>query len=131
MPITVEWFPEPYIRHNVVTGVLTTSELDTWALGELAILNNYSHVIHSVTEVNYAAGSKVNVLALDSIKTLMRHPNSGWSMIVGTTPLVGFVTSMFQRITGMHFMPYDTVEQAQTYLLELIRIERERQQTST
>ncbi len=115
MPITVDWYPEPYIRRTIISGVVPVSEVETWMQGELAIVSSQSHVVHFITDVSGLKSSQAQILTMDSVKKFMQHPNTGWIAVVGMTPIVSFVSLMLQRFVKMNFMPFDSTEKAQAY----------------
>lgn len=125
MPITVDWFPEPYIRRSIITGVIKASEIETWVQAELATLNGYPHTIHFIMEGGGSLDMKTNMVRMNSVKTFLQHSNTGWIALLDVTPLISFGSLILQRVAGMRFMPFESTEKAQAYLLELVRIAQE------
>jgi hypothetical protein len=128
MPFKFEWIDEPYIYRGEILGEFTEADLSEWADVVWDVVDSSPHMIYGMIVVSPDIKMKANALKNTKIRDIMSHPRLAMTVVVGITPVIGFLMQSFQKITGMRMKTAPTFEEGADFLRQLRLIEEEQRQ---
>jgi hypothetical protein len=109
-------------------GEFTDANLDQWSEQLIQLLDSHADKLYVVSSIDPTLKLKANVTKHERSRILFRHPKMAWLVIVGGTPLVGFLMQSIQPFIKARLKTAPTLEDAIYFLRELRLIENERDQ---
>jgi hypothetical protein len=124
MPIKIRWYEPERIIFGEYSGHLTVDELSA-ALSESAtLLDGAAQPVHFIVDFRQLEGLPMTQLTqVPNMGTFLRHPNLGWSAIIGTPTVVSFWLKVFIKLFGLRYATFNTPEEAEQFLREVDRIQ--------
>jgi altronate dehydratase len=66
-------------------------------------------------------------MKLPTIQRVARHPNTGWVVVVGASPLINFWLEALHKFTNLKFRVFNNLEDAKIFLAGIRRVEQEQE----
>ncbi len=127
MPYQVEWAPEPHILLTTVTGTFDAEQIEEWLKTEAKMMESAAtDTVHCTIDLRQMERLTANILKMPIVVEFAQHPKLGWSVIVGTRPIVGFWLELLSRVTPVRYKVQPTIEDSSDFLLALVQIAEER-----
>jgi hypothetical protein len=118
VPISISWLDEPFILCHTYVGDVSAQEIDDALQAGLGAVEH--NPVHFLIDIRASSSIPGSVIRLPGAAQLVKHPNTGWFVIVGTSSLVKFFLQVFVR---NRFKVVDTLDEAAAFLQERVRLE--------
>jgi hypothetical protein len=128
MPYSFEWVDEPHICLITLTGDVMPEEIDHWMTHVYGLMQLNPNLLHAVVDQRSHPKINFNVLKMEWVRRAANHPNMGWVVTIGASPLVGFWMEMLRRVARMKCAAYPTIEEGLAFLRDVHQVEEERRQ---
>lgn len=125
MPIETSWYQEPHIRLTRDIGMISAADIETWAKGELVLLEQTSHPVHMIVDMSEMGLFAPNLTGMPIVFQLLKHKQLGWIIFVKTNRLVNMWIEVFARLTQARFKRMETIADAAEFLNQLMQIHKQ------
>lgn len=116
MSVDYNWYIEKKVILGRVSGIVTTEMADEVNLYLNALLNAGDPPVHYINDVTQVENFNINATKLPNMMDFIKHPNLGWTVIVGANQLIKVVGNIFMGVANMKFKTADTLEEAMQIL---------------
>lgn len=124
MPIHIEWYdPENQIILSTFVGDLTRAEVEEALATYISFLDSAERHIHFIADMRSLG--KTGGFAFSELKALervIRHPKTGYTVMVGNQPAVHFVLKVLSQLFNLRYVTFGDVEEGARFLREVIRV---------
>ncbi len=122
MPVELKWHMKPSIMLITVSGDLTANEIEDWLRDYVLEIETSTAICHVIIDISAMTHVGVNVMKMPSVFNIFKHPQMGWTVVIGTIPLVSFWLQLLGRTSGMRYKVFTNVDDATEFLTEVVRI---------
>jgi hypothetical protein len=126
MPIEATWHEPNAILLVRYLGDISAEELEKGLEEAVRLyLEPASQPIHIIADQREV--KRYPNLRLENIKNLkafMNHPKLGWTVFIGTNPLLSFWLKIFIKIFSFKSQTLTSLKDADTFLQEIIRLSK-------
>lgn len=121
MPYKLEWIEEPWLMRADYFGTITAEDAE--AVMTTCLEAADKHPVNFLVNLTESNGFSPSVLKTASGIKLLRHPNTKWFAYVGIRGVFRMGTQIFMRFVP--FKSFDTVEEAQAFLEEMVQHQKQ------
>ena len=119
MPYKVSWYQPDRIILSEFDGILTIDEVRAYVQQCYEMIDSGQPLVHSIIDVRGLKKIESVPDSLKAVQTTPTHPNSGWTIVVGSlNPLVTFVVDFMGMITKSRYRRFDSVPEAIDFMKE-------------
>jgi hypothetical protein len=129
MPYEFKFIDDPHVSIVSFSGTVTQDEAIAESQLSLEALERCTGKYYSVVDVTGKPTFAFNALKIPEITQVIRHPNFGWGIIVGVSPLANFWFEILGRTIGLKFKVFQNMDDGLTFIEGLRRLEREAAQS--
>lgn len=126
MPYEYKWLKEPDYYQVTLTGIVTQTEIDEWMNRVLVDLDRNPNMTSTIVDMRSHPKFEFSILKMQSVTKVAKHPRAGWVVVVGTSPLISFWLEALRKVAGLKFKVFPTIEDAESFLTGILRVEEER-----
>ena len=118
MPYRIEWQQQNRVGKLTVWADFPLEEMRAFTqLFATQFLDTGSPPVHLIADLSQMQKHPTQIAALrDATAKFLEHPNMGWLLIAGSTPLVGYLATVVTHLTHTRYRSALNVEDALTSL---------------
>jgi phosphatidate phosphatase APP1 len=112
MGYTTAWQIEKRVMLVRIENDLTTEVVEGLSRNLTPMLDVGIAPVHYISDVTHATNININAFKIPAALDFLKHPNMGWSVMVGGSQVLNVVANIVGSITGAKFKTAESVEEA-------------------
>ena len=119
MSTQVSWYCPERVVYVYVSGILTIEQIAEGHRRNIELMESvsYAHKLHFIFDSSAMKQGPTNFLEIRRAgREFFAHPRLGWSIGVGDTTLIRFVSSTIAQLTGVKHRGFHYLEQGIEFL---------------
>ena len=120
MPARTTWYQENRVMIVKVEGELTLADM---AAADVKIVelvragSQFNPLVHLIVDMRDMTKMPVNLAQVHRTLTHLKEPALGWSVMIGMSPVMRFVSSTVIQMAGAHFRIFPAAEEGVAFLI--------------
>ncbi len=111
-----KWQVEKRVMLVQVEGDITTELVAALSSDITPMLDVGVAPVHYISDVTRAVNININAFKIPAALDFLKHPNMGWSIMVGGGQVLNVVANIVGGITGAKFKTAESIEEAMQIL---------------
>jgi hypothetical protein len=119
MPFSISWYVPDRVILVELSGVLTTTEIQTFTAQSYEMIAAGKPLVHFITDSQQIRKIESIPEALKAVQASPNHENGGWYIMVGSiNPFVNFASDFVSSIMRSRYRRFDTMQEALDFIKE-------------
>lgn len=107
-----KWQIENRVMLVQIEGELTTETVAGINIDLKPMLEIGIAPVHYISDVTNTENININAFKIPSALEFLKHPNMGWSVMVGGSQVLNVIANIVGNITGAKFKTAESIEEA-------------------